>query len=230
VLAIGVSDKTRRIEGVDGNEEKLNELLRVPFDFCNPSVKVKCEYMPCTDFEGRENRILLMHIPASVQLHTNQADECFMRVGDKSKKLNFDERMQLLYDKGERYYEDKDVYGATINDIDMNLVNDYVNVIGYGKSAMEYLKENNYDPETTFDFEDKEELFDEKLDIIMTDFDDERGLSPEGWNELCESVQDAWEVAGDFGKKRTGIVELYLLAFSLAKAQIEGKMKREDKE
>jgi hypothetical protein len=89
------------------------------------------------------------------------------------------------------------------------------------KEIKEYLKENNYDPETTFDFEDKEELFDEKLDIIMTDFDDERGLSPEGWNELCEIVQDAWEVAGDFGKKRIGIVELYLLAFSLAKAQIE---------
>ena len=34
VLAIGVSDKTRRIEGVDGSEERLNELLRVPFDFC----------------------------------------------------------------------------------------------------------------------------------------------------------------------------------------------------
>lgn len=44
VLAIGVSDKTRRIEGVDGNEERLNELLRVPFDFCNPSVRVRCEY------------------------------------------------------------------------------------------------------------------------------------------------------------------------------------------
>ena len=41
VLAIGVSDKTRRIEGVDGNEKRLNELLRVPFDFCNPSVKVR---------------------------------------------------------------------------------------------------------------------------------------------------------------------------------------------
>ena len=108
VLAIGVSDKTRRIEGVDGSEERLNELLRVPFDFCNPSVRVRCEYLPCIDYEGKENRILLIYIPASVQLHTNQADECFMRVGDKSKKLNFDERMQLLYDKGERYYEDKD--------------------------------------------------------------------------------------------------------------------------
>lgn len=57
VLAIGVSDKTRRIEGVDGNEERLNELLRFPFDFCNPSVRVRCEYLPCTDYEGQENRI-----------------------------------------------------------------------------------------------------------------------------------------------------------------------------
>ena len=143
VLAIGVSDKTRKIEGVDGNEERLNELLRVPFDFCNPSVKVRCEYLPCTNHEGRGTRILLMYIPASVQLHTNQADECFMRVGDKSKKLNFDERMQLFYDKGERYYEDKDVYGATIDDIDMNLVDDYRSIVGYGKSGMEYLRENN---------------------------------------------------------------------------------------
>ena len=143
VLAIGVSDKTRRIEGINGKEERLNELLRVPFDFCNPSVKVKCEYLACIDNEGKENRILLMHIPASGQLHTNQADECFMRVGDKSKKLNFDERIQLLYDKGERFYEDKDVYGAIIDDIDMTLVADYVKVIGYGKSAMEYLRENN---------------------------------------------------------------------------------------
>ena len=30
-IAIGVSDKTRRIEGVDGNEKRLNDLLRVPF-------------------------------------------------------------------------------------------------------------------------------------------------------------------------------------------------------
>ena len=28
VLAIGVSDKTRRIEGIDGNEERLNELIK----------------------------------------------------------------------------------------------------------------------------------------------------------------------------------------------------------
>ena len=34
IIAIGVSDKTRKIEGVDQHTEKLNELLRVPLDFC----------------------------------------------------------------------------------------------------------------------------------------------------------------------------------------------------
>ena len=86
VIAIGVSDKTRKIEGVDQHTEKLNELLRVPFDFCNPSVPVTCSYLPCTDKDGNENRILLMEIHASSSLHTNQADEAFMRVGDKSRK------------------------------------------------------------------------------------------------------------------------------------------------
>ena len=102
IIAIGVSDKTRKIEGVDQDTDKLNELLRVPFDFCIPSVSVKLSYMDCTDKKGNANRILLMHIPASSSLHTNQADEAYMRVGDKSRKLSFEERVQLMYDKGER--------------------------------------------------------------------------------------------------------------------------------
>ena len=143
VLAIGVSDKTRTLEGVDQHTEKLNELLRVPFDFCNPSIPVTCSYLPCKDKDGNENHILLMEIPASMYLHTNQADEAFMRVGDKSRKLPFDERVQLMYDKGERFYEDTAVYGATVDDIDMDAVADYTKLVGYSKTPLEYLRENN---------------------------------------------------------------------------------------
>ena len=143
VLAIGVSDKTRTLEGVDQHTEKLNELLRVPFDFCNPSIPVTCSYLPCKDKDGDENHILLMEIPASMYLHTNQADEAFMRVGDKSRKLSFDERVQLMYDKGERFYEDTAVYGATVEDIDMDAVADYTRQVEYSKTPLEYLRENN---------------------------------------------------------------------------------------
>ena len=143
MLAIGISDKTRKIEGINQHTAKLNELLRVPFDFCNPSVPVTCRYMDCIDNDGDPNRILLMDIPASQFLHTNQADEAYIRVGDKSRKLTFDERMQLMYDKGERSYEDTAVYGATIDDIDMDAVAEYAKLVGYGKSPLEYLRENN---------------------------------------------------------------------------------------
>ena len=143
IIAIGVSDKTRKIEGVDQHTEKLNELLRVPLDFCNPSVPITTDLVPCTDKDGNDNHILLMYIPASSELHANQADEAFMRVGDKSRKLSFEERIQLMYDKGERYYEDTAVYDATIDDIDMAAVERYTELIGYTKSAKQYLHENN---------------------------------------------------------------------------------------
>lgn len=52
-IAVGISDKTRRIEGVDFEVQKYNELLRVPFDFCNPTIPVQIEKVPCVDYQGR---------------------------------------------------------------------------------------------------------------------------------------------------------------------------------
>ena len=102
VIAIDVSDKTRRIEGVDQYTEMLNELLRVPLDFCNPSVPITSYLLPCTDKDGNDNHILLIYIPASSELHANQVDEAYMRVGDKSRKLTFEERIQLILEFGIR--------------------------------------------------------------------------------------------------------------------------------
>lgn len=141
-LAIGISDNTRRIEGTDYEILKLNELLRVPFDFCIPTVKVRIEKIPCVDFMGRSNHVVLMIVEPSAEVHANQADEVFMRVGDKSKKLTFEERTQLVYDKGERFYEDKPVHDATVEDIDLNFVREYIKKIGYSKSPYEFLREN----------------------------------------------------------------------------------------
>ncbi len=66
----------------------------------------------------------------------------FFRVGDKSKLLKFEERLQLSYDKGERFFEDKAVADATLEDINMDLVRDYIEKIGYPKSPKEYLRQN----------------------------------------------------------------------------------------
>ncbi|MDO4339808.1 MAG: ATP-binding protein [Eubacteriales bacterium] len=141
-IAIGISDKHRRIEGVDYHEEQLNEILRTPIDFCNPTVPITTEMVECTNYKGQPDHVLLMHIEASPLLHANQADEAFIRVGDKSRKLDFNDRMTLMYAKGVRYYEDEPVADATIEDLDLDFVWSYCKRIGYSKSPEEYVREN----------------------------------------------------------------------------------------
>ncbi len=141
-VAIGISDKHRRIEGVDYYVEQLNDLLRTPIDFCNPTIPVTTEMVECINSEGKPDHVLLMHIEASPLFHANQADDAFIRVGDKSKKLNFEDRMALMYAKGVRYYEDEPVADATNEDLDLSFVRDYCKKIGYTKSPEEYLREN----------------------------------------------------------------------------------------
>ena len=113
------------------NEKNLNEYLRVPLDFCILSVEVKSKVIDVVDKDGKPNHILQMQIMQSTQVVANQADEVFLRVGDKSKKLNFDQRLQLVYAKGVKYFEDQPVSGATIDDIDLEYVKNYCEKIGY---------------------------------------------------------------------------------------------------
>lgn len=61
------------MEGIDYDVQKLNELLRVPFDFCSPTVKVEIERIPCIDDKGRANHVIVMHIEPSMEVHANQA-------------------------------------------------------------------------------------------------------------------------------------------------------------
>lgn len=142
IIAIGITNSKRQVEGVDGDISKLNDLLRVPLDYCNPTVEVRTELVPCKDMHGNDNHVLLMFVEPSMQVHANQADEVYMRVGDKSKKLSFEDRTQLMYDKGTRYFEDSPVADAELDDIDIDFVKEYIRKIGYSKTPLEYLKEN----------------------------------------------------------------------------------------
>lgn len=140
-LVIGVEDNGD-VTGIDAYTNNINDILRVPFDYCNPSVRVMTETVECEDRDGKLNHLLIITIPQSSELHANQQDEVYYRMGDKSKKLNFDERLQLMYAKGSRYYEDEPVFRSTIDDIDMEFVAEYCKKIGYTKSADEYIRQN----------------------------------------------------------------------------------------
>lgn len=140
-LVIGIEDNGT-ITGIDDYTQNINEILRVPFDFCKPTVPVEIETVECVDVNEKTNHLLIITIPQSSELHANQQDDVYYRMGDKSQKLCFDDRLRLMYSKGSRYYEDEPVADSSIDDIDMNFVASYCHKIGYMKTPEEYIRQN----------------------------------------------------------------------------------------
>ena len=142
IIVVGISDKTRRIEGVDHRERQVNELLRVPMDFCMPTVPFAHEFVECIDANGCPNHVLVFRIEASALVHENQSHDTYLRVGDKSKALSYEDRMTLSLDKGLRSFEDILVPESSYDDIDESYLKAYLQLIGYSKAPQEYLLQN----------------------------------------------------------------------------------------
>lgn len=71
-----------------------------------------------------------------------------------------------------------------------------------------------------YSWQTEEEAFEEKIEEILEDLDDSNGLGSRGYDMLSEIDPDCWEYIDGIGKQRTGILELYMLAFELAQKQL----------
>lgn len=72
-----------------------------------------------------------------------------------------------------------------------------------------------------YPYEDDEERLDNIIDAILYDFDSSTGIGRQGYDELSDLEDDVFDFAYELGKKETGILELYMLAFKLAKEQLD---------
>lgn len=90
------------------------------------------------------------------------------------------------------------------------------------KDIEELFEENELSLPFRYSFgKEDDEAFEDFIYDVLDDFDDDKGMSPEGYRVLSEVDNDAWEYASRIGKERTGIIELYLLAFRLAQEDLE---------
>lgn len=67
----------------------------------------------------------------------------------------------------------------------------------------------------------QETRLDNIIDDILEDFSEESGIGEDGYCALTEINPDAGEFCYKIGRKETGILDLYMLAFALAKEQID---------
>ncbi|MDY6329464.1 MAG: ATP-binding protein [Lachnospiraceae bacterium] len=131
-IVIGISDKTMKLEGINKyGDEKINNFINAPKDCCKPMPAYKEEFLDIINSEGKEDRLLLLHIEPSIdRIIRTTNDSTFLRIGDRTRELKGDDLRNLEYSKSTRHYEDECNMDATIDDLDEELLNEYKKKIG----------------------------------------------------------------------------------------------------
>lgn len=72
-----------------------------------------------------------------------------------------------------------------------------------------------------YEWETDEDKLNEFFEDVFEDFSEDNGIGSKGHDALSEYIDDAWDFVSDIGKRETGILELYMLAFKLAQEQLK---------
>lgn len=126
-VVVGLDDG--EVGGTEDNLERRNSQFQANIDFCVPPVRAENRLVDCVDQTGEPNELLVIEVEPSDSVHANQRDEVFLRVGDENRKLNFVQRRELLYDKGQASYE-ASLSGARLDAVDEVLLDGYASAQG----------------------------------------------------------------------------------------------------
>lgn len=157
-IVIGVSDKTRTIEGINHcGENNMNEFLNAPKSGCRPMPAYREEFIDVVNGNGEADRLLLLHIQASVDRIIYTADNSvYLRIGDQTRELKGEDLRNLEYSKSTRHYEDELNLDARIADLDTGLIAEYKKILGAEALPTEqvlrargFIRERNGEPYLT---------------------------------------------------------------------------------
>lgn len=129
-IVIGISDD-KTIEGINNiGPDKINDFISAPKDYCKPMPMYEEEFLDITNINDQKDRILLLHIHASVdQIIQTKTDCTFLRISDRTRELRGIDLRNLEYSKNTRHYEDECNMNAEFEDLDEELINKYKEIL-----------------------------------------------------------------------------------------------------
>ncbi len=126
-LVIGI-ENDGRITGFRGKgAHQADEFKTVAIKrLLETSITFQASEIAVTNEKGEKDVVLLLEVAASHNKVIQSFDrEVYLRQAGESVKLNYEQRTQLLYDKGQRYFEDEVVDRSSLNDVDEEVMNLY---------------------------------------------------------------------------------------------------------
>lgn len=118
--------------GVDGvGQTHLNTLRQTAMDHTMPPVRARAREIHVPGDGGNPKTLLVLHVEPGDQLHTRTNGDCYLRVGDESRKLNFAQRQELSFDRGSAPFDGTPA-DLALPDLDQEQVRSYTRALGAG--------------------------------------------------------------------------------------------------
>lgn len=124
-LVVGLHDGA--IDGVSAHAE--NAIRQAAIDFTVPPVRARTS---SRRIAGKT--MLIIRVEPGDVIHVTRAGDCYLRIGDESRRLSLAEQQELACDRGSQTYESTPV-DLTVADLSKTQMDAYIRLIGASDSV-----------------------------------------------------------------------------------------------
>lgn len=126
LLVIGVEDDGSISGFKSQGAHSINEFRQIDRNQAFYPLAKEVREIEVINKNGENDIIVVISIEPSInRVIVSPDDVAYLREGDETVALSFERRRMLEYDRGQRFFEDETVEGATLDDIDTELVEMY---------------------------------------------------------------------------------------------------------
>jgi ATP-dependent DNA helicase RecG len=111
VIVVGLSAGV--VEGVGSRRRQVNEWRQAALDFTVPPVPARTREVACLNDRGEPDALLVIELEPSERVHANRREEVFLRAGDETRRLTPSQAQELVYDKGQAFFEGTPIDAGT---------------------------------------------------------------------------------------------------------------------
>ena len=129
VIVIGLHNGV--CEGIGASPgRRQSDWRQAGLDYTDPPVSYSVDLVDCVNRQGDADRLFVISILPSGLVHSTARDEAYLRVGDEDRRLNFEQRIQLRYDRNDTGFERTPASAYRETELDPEAVAQYAERLG----------------------------------------------------------------------------------------------------
>lgn len=123
VVVVGLSNGV--VEGVKDHAGRINDFRQAAIDHTVPPVRCAIDQIGCVNSRGETDSLIVIRVDPGEVVHESKGGDCYLHVGDESRKLPHDMRQELAFDRGQGQFDGHPADGTRVDDLDERLLRQF---------------------------------------------------------------------------------------------------------